>query len=307
MDTRLQRSLLILPVNVPRFVEKAYLRGADAIVLDLEDSIPPGTKAESRKLVKQSIELAGRGGADVFVRVNNEPSLLDDDVEASVHPGLHGIFMPKVESQRDVSRLEAHVLKLESARGMEPGRIKLSLHIESPTGLLRLEEIAAASPRIESISLGMDDYCLSLSVEPSPGGSELFFPLCMIVTVCKAAGIGAIGILGSVAEFRDLGVFQKAAEAGRQLGCSGAYCIHPHQVQILNRVFSPSAEKIEYARRVVEVFEEGLRRGRASMTLDDRMVDTPIYKQAKVVLERAEAVAAVERRKADAMKLLQNC
>ena len=102
MDTRLQRSLLILPVNVPRFVEKAYLRGADAIVLDLEDAMPPGRKAEARKLVKQSIELAGRGGADVFVRVNNEPSLLDDDVEASVHPGLHGIFMPKVESQRDV-------------------------------------------------------------------------------------------------------------------------------------------------------------------------------------------------------------
>ena len=192
-------------------------------------------------------------------------------------------------------------------RGIEPGRIKLSLHIESPTGLLRLEEIAAASPRIESMSLGMDDYCLSLGVEPSPGGSELFFPLCMIATVCKAAGIGAIGILGSVAEFRDLEVFEKAAEAGRQLGCSGAYCIHPDQVQILNRVFSPSAEKIEHARRVVEVFEEGLRKGRASMTLDDRMVDTPVYKQAKVVLERAEAVAAVERRKADAMKLLQNC
>ncbi len=306
MEPRLQRSLLILPVNVPRFVEKAHLRGADAIVLDLEDAVPPGEKANARKLVKQSIDIAGRGGADVFVRVNNEPSLLDEDVEASVHPGLHGIFMPKVESQKDVLDLAAHIARLEAERGIELGRTKLSLHIESPAALLRMQEIAAASPRIESMSLGMDDYCLSLGVEPSPGGRELFFPVCMLATVCKAAGISAIGILGSVAGFRDPEGFEKAAEAGRQLGCTGAYCIHPDQVAILNRVFSPSATKVEHARRVVEAFEEGLRKGRASVTLDDRMVDTPVYKQAKLALERAEAVAAVERRKADAMSLLQS-
>ena len=107
-----------------------------------------------------------------------------------------------------------------------------------------------------------------------------------------------------LAGFRDLDGFEKAAEAGRQLGCTGAFCIHPDQVVILNRVFSPSAAKIEHARRVIEAFEEGLRNGRASVTLDDRMVDTPVYKQAKLALERAEAVAAVERRKTDAMSLL---
>lgn len=306
METRIQRSLLILPVNVPRFVERACLRGADAIVLDLEDAVPPGEKLEARKLVKQSIVLAGRGGADVFVRVNNEPSLLDDDVEASVHQGLYGIFLPKVESQKDVLDLAAHIARLEHERGIEPGRIKLSLHIESPAALLRIQEIAAASRRIDSMSLGMDDYCLSLGVEPSTGGSELFFPLAMLATVCRATGLSAIGILGSVAGFRDLEGFEKAAEAGRQLGCTGAFCIHPDQVAILNRVFSPAAAKVEHARRVIEAFEEGLRKGRASVTLDDRMVDTPVYKQAKLALERAEAVAAVERRKADAISLLSD-
>ncbi len=305
MESRLQRSILILPVNVPRFVEKAYLRGADAIVLDLEDAVPPSEKAAARKFVKQSIDLAGRGGADVFVRVNNEPTLLDDDVEASVHPGLHGIFLPKVESREDVLSLEAHIAELEGERGIEPRRVKLSLHIESPAALLKMQEIATASTRIESISLGQDDYCLSLGVEPSPGGSELFLPLSMMATVCKAVGISAIGILGSVAGFRDLEGFERAAEAGRQLGCTGAFCIHPDQVGILNRVFSPSAAKVEHARRVIEAFEEGLRQGRASVTLDDRMVDTPVYKQAKLALERAETVAALERRKADAMSLLQ--
>jgi citrate lyase subunit beta/citryl-CoA lyase len=305
MEARLQRSFLILPVNVPRFVEKAYMRGADAVVLDLEDAVPPSEKAEARKLVKQSIEVAGRGGADVFVRVNNEPSLLDDDVEASVHSGLHGIFLPKVESGEDVLSLAAHVAELEAERGIEFGRIKFSLHIESPAGLLRMQEIAAASSRIESMSLGQDDYCLSLGVEPSPGGTELFLPLSMMATVCKATGIAAIGILGSVAGFRDLEGFERAAEAGRQLGCTGAFCIHPDQVAILNRVFAPSAAKVAHARRVIEAFEEGLKKGRASVTLDDRMVDTPVYKQAKLALERAAAVAVVERRKADAMSLHQ--
>ena len=306
METRLQRSLLILPVNVPRFVEKSYLRGADAIVLDLEDAVPPSEKAAARKLVQQSIEFAGRGGADVFVRVNNEPSLLDDDVKASVHEGLHGIFLPKVESREDIIGLEVHIAKLEAERGLEPGRISLSLHIESPAALLRMQEIAAASPRIESMSLGQDDYCLSLGVEPSPEGSELFFPICMLATVCKATGLSAIGILGSVAGFRDLEGFEKAAKAARQLGCTGAFCIHPDQVPILNRVFSPSTAKVEHARRVIEAFEEGMKRGRASVTLDDRMVDTPVYKQAKLALERAEAVAAVELRKERAMSLLRN-
>jgi citrate lyase subunit beta/citryl-CoA lyase len=306
MKARLQRSLLILPVNVPRFVEKAYLRGADAIVLDLEDSVPPREKAESRRLVKQSIESASRGGADVFVRINNEPSLLHDDVDASIYPGLHGIFFPKVESREDVVGLDAQLAKLEVERGIEPGRIRLSLHIETPAALLRMQEIAAASPRIESMSLGMDDFCLSMGVEPSPEGSELFFPLCMLATVCKAAGISAIGILGSVAGFGDLDGFEKAAEGGRQLGCTGAFCIHPDQVTTLNRVFSPSPVKVEHARRVIEAFEEGLRKGRASVSLDGRMVDTPVYKQAKLTLERAEAVAALERRKTEAMSLLQN-
>lgn len=305
METRLQRSFLILPVNVPRFVEKAYLREADAIVLDLEDAVPPSEKAEARKLVKQSIELAGRGGADVFVRVNNEPTLLDDDVDASVHSGLHGIFLPKVESREDVQSLVAHIAELEAERGIEIGAIRLSLHIESPAALLRIQEIATASSRIESMSLGQDDYCLSLGVEPSPEGSELFLPLSMMATVCKATGIAAIGILGSVAGFRDLDGFEKAALAGRQLGCTGAFCVHPDQVLVLNRVFSPSAAKVAHARRVIEAFEEGLRKGRASVTLDDRMVDTPVYKQAKLALERAEAVEALERRKADAMSLLQ--
>jgi citrate lyase subunit beta / citryl-CoA lyase len=305
MKIHMQRSLLILPVNVPRFVEKAYARGADSVMLDLEDAVPENQKDAARGLVKDSIALAGRGGADVFVRVNNEESHLRADVEASVHPGLHAVFLPKVESGEQVASLEKHIAELELKRGIQPGSIKLSLHIESPLGILKLQEIATASNRTESMSIGSDDYCLQLGVEASAEGTELFFPFCMMVTACKAAGISPMGILGSVAGFRDLVGFRRAAERGRDLGSIGAFCIHPDQVLVLNNVFSPSQSDVDHAQRVVEAFEEGLSRGRASVTLDDRMVDTPVYKRAKLTLERTAAVTSLERRKTEAMGRLK--
>jgi citrate lyase subunit beta / citryl-CoA lyase len=304
MTISIQRSLLILPVNVPRFVEKAYTRGADSVMLDLEDAVPLAQKDSSRELVKDSIALAGRGGIDVFVRVNNEEPLLRDDVAASVHPGLHAIFLPKAESGEQIAALEKQIAELEVERGIQPGTIKLSLHIESPLGILKLQEIANASKRTESMSLGSDDYCLQLGVEASPEGTELFFPFSMMVTVCKAVGISPMGILGSVAGFRDLDGFRRAAERGRNLGSTGAFCIHPDQVGILNQVFSQSQHDVDHARRVVEAFEEGLSRGRAAVTLEGRMVDTPVYKRAKLTLERAEAVAALDQRKSEAMSRL---
>jgi citrate lyase subunit beta / citryl-CoA lyase len=301
MATVVHRSMLILPSHVHRFVEKAYLRGADAIVLDLEDAVPPSEKEAARTFVKDAIALAGRGGADVLVRVNNEPDLVRLDLEAAVHPGLHAIFMPKVESPEDLARLEFRVSELEAARGIEPGAIRISAHIESPRGLLNIGQILAASRRVESMSIGVDDYCLQLGVEPSEDSIELLFPFCMLVTACKAEGIAPLGVLGTVAGFRDLEGFRRSAENGRQLGCAGAFCIHPDQVAILNEVFSPTPAKVDNARRIVDAFEEGLKTGRAAVSLNGRMVDTPVYKQAKSVMERAEAIEAVERRKAEAL------
>ncbi|MBI5571425.1 MAG: CoA ester lyase [Desulfomonile tiedjei] len=306
MKNSLHRSMLILPIHVRQFVDKAHLRGADAVVLDLEDAVPPAEKQAARRFVEESVQLVGRGGADVLVRVNNDPGLITDDLQASVCPGVNGVFLPKVESANDVSRVGARLAELEAAKGMPAGGIKLSIHVESPAGLLKIQEIAAASPRIESMSLGMDDYRLELGVEPSEDGIEVLFPLSLMITVCKAHGISPLGILGSVARVRDLDGFERAAERARQLGCVGAFCVHPDQVAILNRVFSPSPRDVEHARRVVAAFEEGSKVGRAAVTLDGGMVDTPIYKRAQVVLERLEAVGEVERRKREALERLGN-
>lgn len=304
MRARIARSTLILPVNVPRFIEKAHTRHADAVTLDLEDSVPPAEKATARTSIRDAARLVARGGAEVSVRVNNEPELIHEDVDAAVQRGIEALTIPKVESPDQVRELAAQVERLEHERGIAVGHIALSLIIESPRGLLHAEEIAAATPRTASMSVGPEDYCLALGVEPSPDGAELAYPVARLVTICKALGLTPTGLLGSIAGFRDLDTFEMAAARARQLGCEGGGCIHPDQVPILNRVFSPAPDKVEHARRVVEAFEEGLVRGTASVNLDGRMVDVPVYRRARLILDRAAAIAAVERRKAEAVARL---
>jgi citrate lyase subunit beta / citryl-CoA lyase len=297
----IRRSTLMLPVNVPRFVERAHLRGADAILLDLEDAVPLQEKDSARRLILEAVPRVARGGAEIFVRVNHDPAHLARDLEASVHPDVDGICFPKTESTGEIERLEAQIADLERIRGIAPGRIEIAPLVESPRGVLHLESIANASRRVRTIALGPEDYCLALGVEPSSDGAEMHYALSRLVTVCKAVGIAPMGLLGSIADFRDLASFERAAARARDLGCVGASCIHPDQVAVLNRVFSPSLEQIEKARRTVEAFEAGLRDGTASVGLDGAMVDTPVYRRAQRLLERAAAVAEVEARKASVL------
>jgi citrate lyase subunit beta / citryl-CoA lyase len=263
--------------------------------------VPAPEKAAARKLVPGALALAGRGGAEVLVRVNNDPALLFDDIEAVVHPGLDGLSIPKAESAAQIHDIVARLDRLERARDLTPGHVRLSLAIETPRGLLAVEEIARSSDRIVTMSIGVEDYCLELGVEPSADGLELLYPVARLVSVCKAVGVQPTGLVGSIAGFRDLPVFEQAAVRARQLGCEGAGCIHPDQVTVLNRVFTPDPARVEHARRVVEAFEDGVRRGTASVNLDGKMVDVPVYKRAQVVMARAGAVADTERRKAEAL------
>lgn len=304
MAVQIRRSTLIFPVNVRRFLEKAYTRGADAICLDLEDSVPHAEKESARKLVRDAIPDAARGGAEVVVRINNEPELIGEDIDASVYPGLDGISFPKVESAEQIHRLDAILETRERERGLQCGSVSISVAIETPLGLLNALAIAEASPRIVSMGVGPEDYCLALGVEPSADGLELIHAVSSVVAVCKVKKIRSQGILGTVANFRDMAGFEQAALRGKQLGTEGAGCIHPDHVKILNTVFSPTPESVEYARRAAQAFEEGLQKGTASVGLEGKMVDIPVYHRAKLILDRAEAIEAVERRKSDALARL---
>jgi len=301
MKKIIRRSTLILPVNNSRFVEKAYLRGADALMLDLEDSISYQEKANARKQMQPSLPLAARSGVDIFVRINKDPTWMKEDLDASIYPGLAGIVFPKTESAEEVEILEATVGKLEKKRGIVPGGIVFDVMIESPKGTLALLEIARASTRIQSITLGPEDYCRELGVEPSADGIELHFPLAQVVTVCKVKGLKPMGLLGSIGEFRDLAKFKRSASRAAQLGCEGASCIHPDQVNVLNEVFSPDPAKVEHARSVVAAFEKGLKEGTASISVSGQMVDIPVYQRAQALIELKQGIDNLEQRKAQAL------
>jgi citrate lyase subunit beta / citryl-CoA lyase len=297
MNYKFLRSILVVPVNVPKFVERASSRNADAIVLDLEDSVPLDQKIVARGMLEDAMAISGRGVATLMVRVNNEPELLEADIETAVSQRLDALFIPKVESPEQLVKIDHLTTEIEAAKGLEIRKIRFSLHIESPLGLLNMVEIARSTARIESMSIGVDDYCAAMGVSLTPDASVLFGPMSQLVITAKAFGIIPIGVVGSVAEFRDLKIFEEAAQKARNLGSEGSICVHPDQVTVLNRVFSPSEESALHSKRIIAAFEEAVKRGRASTSLDGRMVDTPIYKQALAAIERFEAIEKFDDRK----------
>jgi citrate lyase subunit beta/citryl-CoA lyase len=297
-----RRSSLILPVNVRRFVERAYARGADAIVLDLEDSIPPREKAAAREMVPEAIQLAGRGGADVMVRINKPFELAIADLDAAIRPGLAGIVFPKVEAAVEVQIIDRLIAEREMARGLPVGQIEVAVLVESALGVQHMAEIACASPRIVAISLGAEDFTRDIGVEPSESGEEQEYGKGMVIVAARLAGIQPQGLSSTLANFTDLEGLARSASRAHRIGFKGASCIHPAQVPILNQSFSPDPAAVEYAYRVINVYEETEAAGRASVSLDGKMIDIPIVERARTLVARAEAIAAREAKQQAALE-----
>jgi citrate lyase subunit beta/citryl-CoA lyase len=296
-----RRSSLILPVNVRRFVERAYARGADAIVLDLEDSVPPREKAAARELVAEAIGLAGRGDGDVLVRINKPFELAVADLDAAIWPGLTGIVFPKVESPVEVQIIDRLIAEREMARGLPVGRIEVSVLVETALGVQHMADIACASPRIVALSLGAEDFTRDIGVSPSPEGEEQAYGKGMVIVAARLAGIQPQGLSSTLADYADLEGLARSASRAYSLGFKGASCIHPTQVPVLNRAYSPDPAAVEYARRVIEVYEATEAAGRASVSLDGKMIDIPIVDRARTLVARAETIAAREARKQAAL------
>jgi citrate lyase subunit beta/citryl-CoA lyase len=297
-----RRSSLILPVNVRRFVERAYARGADAIVLDLEDSIPPREKASAREMVPEAVGLAGRGGADVMVRINKPFDLAVADLDAAIWPGLTGIVFPKVEAAVEVQIIDRLIAEREMARGLPVGQIEVAVLVETALGVQHMAEIACASPRVVALSLGAEDFTRDIGVEPSELGEEQEYGKGMVIVAARLAGIQPQGFCSTLANFTDLEGLARSATRAHKIGFKGASCIHPGQVPVLNRCFSPDPAAVEYAYRDINVYEESEAAGRASVSLDGKMIDIPIVERARTLVARAEAIAAREAKKQAALE-----
>jgi citrate lyase subunit beta/citryl-CoA lyase len=295
----LYRSLVFVPGIRENMIEKARGFAADVIVLDLEDSVPPAEKAQARRIVRRAIPALAALGHTVHVRVNPVDSgLARDDLAAVVCPELSGIGLPKAESAQDVRDIDVLIREQELEHDVKPGALALIPAIESARGVLRCEEICRASTRLAAITLGADDYTADLGVHRTREGRELDYARQVMVVCARATGIVALDT--PFADFRDEEGLLRESEWVRSLGLKGKYLIHPSQIEPVNRVFRPAEEVVAYARRVVAAFDEEVARGHAAVQVDGRMVDTPVAKRARALIDLAEAIEAQERSRASA-------
>lgn len=290
-DAPLWRSLMFVPANVDRFVDKAHTRGADGIIIDLEDSVIPADKADARTRVADAAAKVGRGGADVLVRINRPWRLAVRDLEAVIAPAITAVMLPKVADAGHIRAISEIIDELEAEKGMTVGATWLIAMIETADALFHARDIAGASPRIAAMLLGSEDFSLDMGMEPEPDG--LFQPTMQTAVAARAAGIVPLGFIGSIAGFADRDAFRQIVRRAAGLGFEGACCIHPAQVDILNEEFAPSAAELDYAGRVIAAFDKAQAEGRGAFELDGKMVDIPIVERARRALARQ---AAIERR-----------
>jgi len=291
-DLPVWRSLLYVPVNVEKFIEKAHTRGADVIQLDLEDAVPPAEKEKARTLVEKNAARVRRGGADVVVRINQPLSLAVRDLEASICPDVDGIAVTKADSASHVKLLDQLVTGLEEKRGMRPGRTKFIVMIETADAFTRIDEIPRASLRVVAMNIGGEDFALDLNAQPED--DVLLHPKQRMIIAARAAGIMPLGFIGTVADFSDWEKFRLMVRRSRRFGFDGAGCIHPGQVKIVNEEYTPSAEEVAYARKVIQMDKEAQASGRGSFQIDGKMIDIPVVVRAERLIHRYETIKARE-------------
>lgn len=277
--------MLFVPAHIDKFVARAHERGADAVILDLEDSVPLAQKAQAREaLAGRAAAVAGRG-TPVLVRVNAEAACAANDIDAAVGAAVGAIVLPKVDSPEQVLAADRQVSACEQRLGLRPGHTWLIAQIEDVAALPQLDAIAASSPRLLGMILGSEDFCASAGMVPTP--ATLFGPNQMVAFACRRAGILPLGFPSSIAEFSDLQDFAGQIALARDLGFVGAFCIHPAQVPALNAGFSPSAGELAHAQGVVSAFETAQREGRGAIEFAGKMVDLPVVLRARELLRRA--------------------
>ena len=284
------RSLLYVPVNVDRFVDKAHTRGADGIILDLEDSVPPSEKDHARTLIDAAAAKVSQNGADVLVRINRPLDLAIRDIEAAVSPAVTALKVPKVQSAEHVQLLAEFIDELEQARGMPIGHTRLIAMVETADAFFSIDKIAKASPRLASVVLGGEDFALDVGFKPDPAVYQ--YPKQQALIAARAAGLTPMGLIGTVADYSDNDAFLEVVRNSARFGLEGASCIHPKNVAMLNLGFSPDPEEVAYARKLVQLDAKYAAEGRGSWELDGKMIDIPVVERARRLVNRADKIAA---------------
>jgi citrate lyase subunit beta/citryl-CoA lyase len=292
---RLQRSELAVPGSSPKMFEKALKSQADYIFLDLEDAVSPNDKITAREnVIKALKEMDWRGnGKTISVRINGLDThyMYRDVVEIMVQAGeyLDTILIPKVGVKSDVYMVDCMVTQIEQERGLED-KVGLECLIETALGMVNIEDIAKSSDRLEALHFGVADYAASLrartvvigGLNPDYPGDQWHHGLAKLVATCRAYGLRPID--GPFGDFNDPDGYILAAKRGAAIGIEGKWAIHPSQIEHANNVFSPPAEEVEKAKRIIEELKKAAAEGKGAAQLDGRMIDAASERMAENIV-----------------------
>jgi citrate lyase subunit beta/citryl-CoA lyase len=286
----LLRSLIFVPGNRRDMLEKAGDFDADVIVADLEDSVPPAEKLNARQVVKEMAPTLSRPGRKIVVRLNSlDTGLTHGELSAVLGAHLYGVSIGKVESAWDIKECDRMASTLEKEAGLGPGHVKIIPWIENSKAVMRVQGIATASSRVVGLAFGAEDYTDDMDIQRTDEGEEVYFPRAMVAVAARAAGVAALD--SPYVRYRDEEGLRRDADQALKLGFKGKFAIHPAQLDIINTMFSPRSQDVEYARRVVEAWNEAESAGRGSTSLEGRMIDVPVVKRARSLLALVDSIA----------------
>ena len=287
-----RRALLYMPGDDQRKIQKATTLGVDCICMDMEDGVAITRKVEARAVIAQAMKELDFGKAERCIRINSFGSGFEKfDLAAAVATNPDAIVVPKVETAAQVRSISEYIELYEVSSKMETGSIRMLVGVETAKGILNLKEIAEADKRLEAIIFGAEDFAASVGATRTREATEVLYARAAVVTACAANELQAIDMV--YIDFRDIEGLRLEAQQGAGLGFSGKQIIHPNQVAAVQEAFTPSAEAIAYAQRVVKTFAASQKEGKGAFALDGRMIDLPLLKNAQNVLDRAKAAGKI--------------
>ena len=281
---RLFRSLIFVPGNNPRFLEKAKTLSADIVCFDLEDSVPDSEKKNARNLIKGALKTRSQYTSEVYVRINSPTSgKIQDDLKEIVQKGIDGIVIPKVSNAKELKKIEKTLAILEKKQKLQP--IGLIPSIESAEGVANTHEIASASKRISAIVFGVFDFLNDMGIEYTKQPEGAKFARAKIPIEAKAVGVYALDAIWQ--DLKDEKGLIEDCKIGKSLGYVGKTIIHPDQILIIHKTFHPNKTELEWAEKVCNTYEKSTKKGKGATTVDGKMIDEVHYKRAKALFDLA--------------------
>jgi citrate lyase beta subunit len=283
----LRRSFLFLPGSDERKLAKASGLGADAVILDLEDAVAVSRKADARERVCAFLQAPRGSATEWLVRVNSVATpFFEADLQATVRARPDALLIPKVDSPAVLTRLDAQLADLEAVAGLAVGSVKLFAQLESAQGILNAPAIAAATPRLLGLMLGHVDLCVDFGIPAGRADERVVqHARCQLLFAARAAGLDAVDTISL--DFRDLAILREETAQAAAMGFTGKLAIHPVQLPVIHEAFTPSAERVQRAERVLDAWREAEAKGLGVCALDGELVERPVVEAERRVLERA--------------------